>query len=457
MFDDTIAAIATAIGEAGIGIVRLSGQEAIPIARLVFRPVRGSIDNTLNFQGKYGHIIDDRQQIVDEAIVMVMRGPRSYTGENVVEIQCHGGVVVVQRILQLVLEKGARLAEPGEFTKRAFLSGRLDLTQAEAVIDVIRAKTDVSLGLAMQQLEGSLSQRIQGLKEKLYDIIVRVEASIDFPEDDVPEVESQEMINILNNIILDIEKLISTADDGMVFREGLKTVIVGKPNVGKSSLLNRLLNENRALVTDIPGTTRDVIEEVLNLQGIPLRLLDTAGIRESEDLVEQLGVQRAMELVDQADLILHVLDRSAHLSEEDQVLLTKTAKKKRIIIINKTDLPAVWGPEALPITKSTPIVEISLITNDLDPLIRTIISLVQNGFLQRTDQSAIITRTRHKNSLLHAKEDIEQALDTLQAGLPIDLIAVGLQGAIEHFGEITGETVRENIVDRIFAQFCIGK
>ncbi len=458
MFDHTIVAIATALGEAGIGIVRLSGKESIRIANQVFQPRKGSsLKRTLTYRARYGHIIDQQGRIIDEAIVLVMRGPHSFTGEDVVELQSHGGVVVLQKILELVMAHGAKLAEAGEFTKRAFLNGRIDLTQAEAVIDIIRAKTDTGLDLAVQQLEGSLRQRIQGIREQLFDIVVRIEAAIDFPEDDIPEVESQEMGEILAKTIADIRQLIATASDGKVLREGLKTVISGKPNVGKSSLLNRLLNENRALVTDIPGTTRDVIEEVLNLAGMPFRLLDTAGIRESDDVVEQLGVKKALSVIEQADLVLHVLDSSQPLTAEDFQLLEKTGKSARVIIINKVDLPMRWTGKDLPIRDQSPIVEISLTTQSLDPLIATIIGLVKGGFLQPQLEGAIVTRSRHKQALVEAEKDLVQAYETWQASFPIDLIAVGLQGALEQLGEITGEVVRENIVDRIFAKFCIGK
>lgn len=456
MYNDTIAAIATPLGEGGIGIVRLSGPDALKIGDQVFRAKQNKkLKNLPTYTLAYGKIIDRDQKVVDEVIAAVMLEPKSYTGEDVVELQCHGGIVVIQKILDLVLSYGARLAEPGEFTKRAFLNGRIDLSQAEAVIDVIRSKTELSLDLAVQQLEGSLSNRIQEMREKLYDIIIRIEASIDFPEDDIPDVEYSEMKEILADIHQDITRLLATADSGKVLREGLKTVITGKPNVGKSSLLNRLLNENRALVTDIPGTTRDVIEEVLNLQGIPLRLLDTAGIRESDDLVEQMGVERAIQLIDEADLVLHVLDASSELTEDDFSLLEKTAKKQRVLIVNKIDLPEKWSIDVLP--QDAKIVKTSLVRDSLDPVIDTIVGLIKSGYVQQKQEGAIITRSRHKQLLSLALADLEQAQETLSNNLPVDLIAIGLQGALEHLGEITGETVRDNMIDRIFEQFCIGK
>lgn len=460
---DTIAAIATSLGEAGIGIIRISGPDAIKIADYVFRPKgKYQLQQLPGFSVRYGKIIDGQGHTVDEAIAVLMREPKSYTGENVVELQCHGGIVVLKKVLDLVLAHGARLAEPGEFTKRAFLNGRIDLSQAEAVIDIIRSKTDQSLELAIRQLEGSLSNRIQSLREKLYQIVVQVEAVIDFPEDDIPDVDIETMEQTINEVIYELERLIATADNGKVFREGIKTVITGKPNVGKSSLLNRLLDENRALVTDIPGTTRDIIEEYLNINGIPFRLIDTAGIRQSEDYVEQLGVQKALELIAQADLILHVLDISRHIEQDDRELLTKLTGRKRIIIINKIDLPAQWqGKDYLVrtglLTDDSPVVEISLTQDSLDPLLETIVGLIMSGLVSVNQESAIVTRARHKQALIEACNDLQQALTTLQQGLPLDLISIGLFGALEHLGEITGETVRENIIDRIFAQFCIGK
>lgn len=462
MTDQTIAAIATALGEAGIGIVRLSGSKALEIADQMFQTRQGVLPSRLRgYSARYGRVVDPATgRTVDEAILLVMRAPRSYTGEDVVEFQCHGGVVVVQRILELTLRLGARLAEPGEFTKRAFLNGRIDLSQAEAVIDVVRSRTEAGLAVAVDQMEGSLSRRIGAIREHLYDLVVRVEALIDYPEDDIPEIEAQEMAAVIRQGIAELESLLATADQGKVLREGLKAVITGKPNVGKSSLLNRLLDEQRALVTDIPGTTRDVIEEVLNLKGVPLRLIDTAGIRESTDLVERLGVERAVKLWNEADLIIHVLDGSVPLTEEDFQILARTRDKHRVVVINKTDLPRVWTTADLPPAdlEGAKIVEISLLEGELEPLIDAVLDLIMQGSIREgTSSQAIITRARHKAALEAAKADLEQALATLEQGLPLDLISVGLQGALEHLGEITGETVRENIIDRIFAQFCIGK
>ncbi len=462
MAGDTIAAVATPLGEGGIGIVRLSGSEAVAIADQMFRRKDGkSLAQQPTYTLRYGKVVDpETGRKLDEAIAAIMRAPHSYTAEDVVEIQCHGGVVVVREILGLALKLGARLAEPGEFTKRAFLNGRLDLAQAEAVIDLIQSQTRVGLEVAVDQLEGSLSRRIKEIREGLYDLAVRIEASIDFPEDDLPEVELAQLERGLQAGIKQLEVLLATADDGKILREGLKTVITGKPNVGKSSLLNTLLDENRALVTDIPGTTRDTIEEVVNLQGLALRLVDTAGIRESSDLVERLGVERSLRLIQEADLVLHVLDRSEELTAEDFQILEMTKGRRRLVLINKTDLPPAWELEALGAIEA-PILEISLRKEPeqvVASLTQAALGLLGTGAINSSAGSrALITRSRHKQALQQALKYLRESLGTLQAGLPLDLIAVDLYHALEALGEITGETVRENVLDRIFAEFCIGK
>ncbi|NMB00883.1 MAG: tRNA uridine-5-carboxymethylaminomethyl(34) synthesis GTPase MnmE [Firmicutes bacterium] len=462
MSDYTIAAVATPLGEGGIGIVRLSGPDALTIADQMFQRKDGKKLRELpTYQLRYGKVVDPKTgRKLDEALAVVMRAPHSYTAEDVVEIQCHGGVVVVREILALAVELGAKPAEPGEFTKRAFLNGRLDLSQAEAVIDIIQSQTRLGLEVAVDQLEGSLSSRIKDMQERLYQITVQVEVSIDFPEEDLPEADLEQIERDLVLTIDELSTLLATADDGKILREGLKTVITGKPNVGKSSLLNTLLDENRALVTDIPGTTRDTIEEVVNLQGVALRLIDTAGIRQSSDVVEQLGVARSLELLQEADLVLHVLDRSVTLTEEDFAVIERTKGMKRILLINKVDLPQVWDVKDLG-ELDCPVLEISLL-EERDAVVHNlatcIFDLLGTGGLQSSAGSrALLTRTRHKQALTDARRSLEEALKTLQAGLPLDLMAVDLYNGLEHLGEITGETVRENVLDRIFAQFCIGK
>ena len=459
MADQTIAAIATPLGEGGIGIVRLSGSEALKIGEQMFRAKSGeSLASLSTYQMRYGKAVDPKTgRMVDEALALVMLGPRSYTGEDVLELQCHGGVVVVREILEIALKLGAKLADPGEFTKRAFLNGRLDLTQAEAVLDIVQSRTELGLRVAVDQLEGSLAKRINGIREHLYGLMVRVEALIDFPEEDLPELEQQEMKEIIYAGLEELGHLIATAEEGKILREGLKTVISGKPNVGKYSLLNRLLDENRALVTDIPGTTRDVIEEVINLRGLPLRLIDTAGIRKSEHLVERLGVERSLDLIERADLILHVTDRSVPLEAEDYEVLERTKNKKRIILINKADLPAQWDRADLGVLEGTPVLETSFLQGDLNQLKKLILDYAGPGFQHSSSSAPVITRARHKQSLILAQKALQEGLRTLEGGLPLDLIAVDLFNALEHLGEITGETVRENVIDRIFAQFCLGK
>ena len=463
MINDTIAAIATPLGEGGIGIVRISGPEAVSIGDQMFAAKRGDTLAELGtYKVRYGRVLEpETNRQLDEALALVMLAPHSYTGEDVVEIQCHGGVVVIREILDLTLRLGARLAEPGEFTKRAFLNGRLDLSQAEAVMDIIQSQTRLGLEVAVDQLEGSLSRRIVSLSEHLFDIVVRVEASIDFPEDDLPEILPDEIDDVIVQSLEELDELLATADEGKMLREGLRTVITGRPNVGKSTLLNKLLDENRALVTDIPGTTRDAIEETINLRGIPLRLVDTAGIRETGDVVERLGVERSLELLDQADLVLHVLDRSVPLSEDDLALLQRTEGRRRLILINKADLPPVWDAAELGELSESPVLETSLVTEDrqvVDELAEAILACIGSGrTVSAVGSRAMLTRARHKQAVQNAQASLRQALETVRQGLPLDLIAVDLYAALEFLGEITGETVRENVLDRIFAQFCIGK
>jgi len=463
VINDTIAAIATPLGEGGIGIVRISGPEAVSIGDQMFAAKRGDTLAELGtYKVRYGRVLEpETNRQLDEALALVMLAPHSYTGEDVVEIQCHGGVVVIREILDLALRLGARLAEPGEFTKRAFLNGRLDLSQAEAVMDIIQSQTRLGLEVAVDQLEGSLSRRIVSLSEHLFDIVVRVEASIDFPEDDLPEILPDEIDDVIVQSLEELDELLATADEGKMLREGLRTVITGRPNVGKSTLLNKLLDENRALVTDIPGTTRDAIEETINLRGIPLRLVDTAGIRETGDVVERLGVERSLELLDQADLVLHVLDRSVPLSEDDLALLQRTEGRRRLILINKADLPPVWDAAELGELSESPVLETSLVTEDrqvVDELAEAILACIGSGrTVSAVGSRAMLTRARHKQAVQNAQASLRQALETVRQGLPLDLIAVDLYAALEFLGEITGETVRENVLDRIFAQFCIGK
>lgn len=458
--DDTISAIATAIGEGGIGIVRISGSRAVAIADKLFIGKNGKrAADILSHQVVYGSIADPGSgEIIDEAILISMRAPRSYTCEDVIEIHCHGGPVPLKRILDLTLVQGARLAEPGEFTKRAFLNGRLDLAQAEAVIDIIRSKTDASLRVAVGNLSGTLSGEITLLRHDILRMIAQLEAAIDFPEEDIEEAAAADVAGLIVKANARIIELLSTAQTGRILREGLATVIIGKPNVGKSSLLNALLREKRAIVTDIPGTTRDIIEEYVNIRGIPLKIIDTAGIRETADTVEKIGVERAKELVQHADLILLLLDASMPLSEEDQAVLALLAGKQAIILVNKSDLPSRLDFEELKKTAgSRMILKISVAQGDgLAELEQAIADLVYSGRVSQ-GEAAFITNVRHADVLRHSSLRLEEAQATIAAGMPPDCIVVDLRAAWEKLGEITGETVGEDIIDQIFTQFCIGK
>lgn len=458
--EDTIAAVATAPGEGGIGIIRLSGRRAEVIAGDIFRGIKGkrAVDMR-SYQAAYGHIIQpETEQIIDEVLLLIMRSPHSYTCEDVVEIHCHGGAVSLRRILALVLSRGARLAEPGEFTKRAFLNGRLDLTQAEAVIDVIRSKTDASLKVAVNHLSGSLSQQIGGMRHKLLAMIAHLEAAIDFPEEDIEELAADEVAVQVTELLHEIEKLLSTAHTGRILRDGLQTVIIGKPNVGKSSLLNALLKENRAIVTDIPGTTRDVIEEYVNIQGIPLKIVDTAGIRETADMVERLGVERARSFVERADLILVLLDASLPLSKEDHEVLELLSGREALILLNKTDLPVCLDSDAISaMAGGTAVYKISVHTGEGVPeLEQAIVEAVYGGQVTMGDGN-FVTNVRHEALLNKARQNLEEVRHTIAAQMPPDCIVVDLREAWERLGEVTGDTVHEDIVSEIFSQFCIGK
>lgn len=458
--DDTISAVATAIGEGGIGIIRISGPDSISIADQLFVGTNGlTAGKAASHHVYYGTIADpDSGQTVDEVLLLVMKAPRSYTRENVVEIHCHGGPVPLRKILELTLRFGARLAEPGEFTKRAFLNGRLDLAQAEAVIDIIRAKTDASLKLAVNHLSGQLSEVVRNIRDKALEMIAHLEAAIDFPEDDIEEVTSQQVDEQLVPLMSQLDHLLATAQTGRILREGLQTVIIGKPNVGKSSLLNALLREKRAIVTDIPGTTRDIIEEYVNIRGIPLKIVDTAGIRETEDLVEQLGVQRAREFVDKADLILLLLDSSLPLAEEDKQVLELLAGRQALVLINKTDLPQKLDmSEIMQYSKDYQVLRISVQDGTgINTLEEAIVERVYSGQVTQSE-GAYVTNVRHIAVLRQAYQHLAEARNTIAVNMPPDCIVVDLRAAWERLGEITGDTAGEDLLDQIFSRFCIGK
>ncbi|WP_316273852.1 tRNA uridine-5-carboxymethylaminomethyl(34) synthesis GTPase MnmE [Bacillus halotolerans] len=458
---DTIAAISTPMGEGAIAIVRLSGPEAIQIADRMYKGPKGkTISSVESHTIHYGHIVDKRtDRVVEEVMVSVLKAPRTFTREDVIEINCHGGIVTVNQVLQLALREGARLAEPGEFTKRAFLNGRIDLSQAEAVMDLIRAKTDRAMNVAMNQMEGRLSALVRRLRDDILGTLAHVEVNIDYPEyDDVEEMTHQLLVEKASSVKKEIEALLRTSEQGKILREGLSTVIIGRPNVGKSSLLNSLVHEAKAIVTDIPGTTRDVIEEYVNVRGVPLRLVDTAGIRETEDIVERIGVERSRQVLKEADLILLVLNYSEELSEEDVKLFEAVEGMDVIVIMNKTDLEAKIDIERVrELANGRPVVTTSLLkeegVNDLEEAIQ---SLFYTGAIESGDLT-YVSNTRHISILQEAKRAIEDALSGIEQDVPIDMVQIDLTRCWELLGEIIGDAVHESLIDQLFSQFCLGK
>lgn len=458
--EETISGIATAPGEGGIGIIRMSGSLAVSIVDTFFRGINGKrAVEIVSQQVAYGHIVEpESEKKVDEVLLLIMRGPQSYTREDVVEIHCHGGPVPMKKILELTLQFGARLAEPGEFTKRAFLNGRLDLSQAEAVIDIIRAKTDSSLRMAVGHLSGILSDKIRDMRHNILGMIANLEATIDFPEEDIEIMASQEVKERVIHLLVEIKSLLATKETGRILREGLETVIIGKPNVGKSSLLNALLKENRAIVTDIPGTTRDIIEEFVNIRGVPLKIVDTAGIRETSDVIENLGVEKTREFIITADLILLLLDASLPLSAEDKEVLQLLAGKQAIVLVNKTDLPVLLNlDEVYTHISDKKVLKISVMEGSgLSELEQVIVDMVYGGKIEQKE-GAFLTNLRQSNLLEQAKYCLEAAITTIDQLMPPDCIVIDLKDAWDKLGEITGDTVGEDIIDQIFTQFCIGK
>ncbi|WP_160680312.1 tRNA uridine-5-carboxymethylaminomethyl(34) synthesis GTPase MnmE [Clostridium sp. C8-1-8] len=454
---DTIAAVATALGEGGISIIRISGNESLDIVSKIFRgKSNASILEMKPYTMRYGKIVDSKEEIVDEVIISYMKGPKSFTAEDTVEINCHGGVTSTNSVLQEVIKAGARLAEPGEFTKRAFLNGRIDLTQAEAVIDIIRAKTDLSMKAAMMQSQGTLSREINALREKLLNVLALIEFAVDFTEDDE---EPDETIPLrvgenLRSVISEINRLLSSADEGKIIRDGLSMVIVGKPNVGKSSLLNALLKEKRAIVTNIPGTTRDVIEEYINLDGIPVRIIDTAGIRETEDEVEKIGVEKSKQKIDEADIIIFMIDVSRELDQEDREILSFIKDKKYITLCNKVDLDRSIRSNEIDELNNK--IDISTVTGyGIDNLKDMIKQLFFSGNIDK--ESLIITNTRHKQALYRAKENCDVALKQVENHEYLDLISIYVTTGLRALGEITGSELEEDLVNKLFSEFCVGK
>lgn len=457
---DTIAAISTPPGEGAISIVRLSGDQAVQLADKVYQSGNKRLSEVPSHTIHYGHIVDPKSnQLVDEVMVSVMRAPKTFTREDVVEINCHGGIVVVNQILQLLLREGARLAEPGEFTKRAFLNGRVDLSQAEAVMDLIRAKTDKAMGLALNQLDGNLSALIRSLRQEILETLAQVEVNIDYPEyDDVEELTTKLLLEKAQMNQQRIQALLATSKQGKVLREGLSTAIIGRPNVGKSSLLNHLLREEKAIVTDIAGTTRDVIEEYVNVRGVPLKLIDTAGIRETEDVVERIGVERSRKALAEADLILLVLNQSEPLTAEDEQLLEATSGLKRIILLNKTDLPAQLEQEKLKkLIENEPVFSISVAKNDgLDRLESAISDLFFSGETGERD-ATYVSNTRHIALLEKASLSLEEVIAGIDSGMPVDLVQIDMTRCWDYLGEVVGDSVQDELITQLFSQFCLGK
>lgn len=456
--DDTIAAIATAPGEGGIGIIRISGADSIAIASSIFKPFYK--ENLLDYPNRslvYGNIVDS-DRVIDEVLIARMEGPNSYTAEDVVEINCHGGFISVKKILELVLKNGARLADPGEFTKRAFLNGRIDLSQAEAVIDIINAKTDQSHDIAQTQLEGALSQKVRSLRNMITEVLAQVEVAIDYPEEDIEFITYKELTDKTSQIQKEVVRMYETSDTGKILREGLKTAILGKPNVGKSSLMNWILGENRAIVTEIAGTTRDVIEEFVNIKGIPLKIVDTAGIRETDDIVEKIGVEKSRDHMKSSDLVLVVLDSSRELEEDDLEILDAISPQKTLVLINKIDLESRLDMDKVKeyIAKDN-IIPISAMENKgLESIHDKIEAMVYEGRVSNKGD-VMITNTRHKDAIYKAMNSINDAIKGLEDHMSYDFIEVDLKDAWDSLGFINGDTVTEDLLDTIFKNFCIGK
>lgn len=455
---DTISAISTPMGEGAIAIVRLSGDDAVKIANKIYKgkkPLTEVESHTIN----YGFIIDpETGEKVEEVMVSVLIAPKTYTREDIVEINCHGGIVTVNRVLQLTLKHGARLAEPGEFTKRAFLNGRIDLSQAEGVMDLIRAKTDRAMNIAMNQVEGKLSQRIKKLRQTLLETVAHVEVNIDYPEYDAEQMTLRILEEKITSVKDEIKKLLETAQQGRILRDGLSTVIIGRPNVGKSSLLNNLVQDNKAIVTDIPGTTRDVIEEYVNVRGVPLRLLDTAGIRETDDEVEKIGVERSKRLIKEAELVLLVLNNNEPLTDSDIELFQMSEGKERIVIINKIDLEQkIDLNKVKELASGDEIISTSLLLDEgVEQLELAINKLFFQGEIEATDMT-YVSNARHISLLNDALQSIDDALNGIEMNMPIDLIQIDITKAWELLGEVIGDTVHESLIDQLFSQFCLGK
>lgn len=481
--NDTIAAVATAYGEGGIGIIRISGENSLAILKEVFEPA-GKYTEIASRRMMYGKIIDRKnaydeddktgtaminsgkisdgkingEEVIDEVLAVYMKGPKTYTAEDVVEINCHGGIVPLRKTLALVLRKGARLAEPGEFTKRAFLNGRLDLSQAEAVIDLVKAKTDKGFDVALSQLEGSLSGQIKKIRKKLLDLLVDLTVNIDYPDEDIEELTYETLEENILSVLGMIEELLRTASTGRMIREGIRIAIVGKPNVGKSSLMNGLLRESRAIVTEIPGTTRDTIEEAINIRNIPVYLIDTAGIRETTDQVEQIGIEKSKEAVQYADFVIFILDGSRELSIEDRDIAAHLEEKKSLVLINKQDLEHAFSlEEAKNLIPGAAFIQTSLFSGKGIIEVEDFIEKMVYGGQVTQKESLMVNNVRHIELLAQGKDSLVDALDMAKRREALDFIEIDVRSAYERLGEIIGETVSDDIIDEVFSRFCLGK
>ncbi|HDP4553352.1 TPA: tRNA uridine-5-carboxymethylaminomethyl(34) synthesis GTPase MnmE [Staphylococcus aureus] len=456
---DTITSISTPMGEGAIGIVRLSGPQAVEIADKLYKG-KHLLNDVPSHTINYGHIIDpESKEVIEEVMVSVLRAPKTFTREDIIEINCHGGILTINRVLELTMTYGARMAEPGEFTKRAFLNGRIDLSQAEAVMDFIRSKTDRASKVAMNQIEGRLSDLIKKQRQSILEILAQVEVNIDYPEyDDVEDATTEFLLEQSKEIKQEINRLLDTGAQGKIMREGLSTVIVGKPNVGKSSMLNNLIQDNKAIVTEVAGTTRDVLEEYVNVRGVPLRLVDTAGIRETEDIVEKIGVERSRKALSQADLILFVLNNNEALTQEDYTLYEVVKNEDVIVIVNKMDLEQnIDINEVKDMIGDTPLIQTSMLKQEgIDELEIQIRDLLFGGEVQNQDMT-YVSNSRHISLLKQARQTIQDAIDAAESGVPMDMVQIDLTRTWEILGEIIGETASDELIDQLFSQFCLGK
>lgn len=456
---DTITSISTPMGEGAIGIVRLSGPQAVEIADKLYKG-KHLLNDVPSHTINYGHIIDpESKEVIEEVMVSVLRAPKTFTREDIIEINCHGGILTINRVLELTMTYGARMAEPGEFTKRAFLNGRIDLSQAEAVMDFIHSKTDRASKVAMNQIEGRLSDLIKKQRQSILEILAQVEVNIDYPEyDDVEDATTEFLLEQSKEIKQEINRLLDTGAQGKIMREGLSTVIVGKPNVGKSSMLNNLIQDNKAIVTEVAGTTRDVLEEYVNVRGVPLRLVDTAGIRETEDIVEKIGVERSRKALSQADLILFVLNNNEALTQEDYTLYEVVKNEDVIVIVNKMDLEQnIDINEVKDMIGDTPLIQTSMLKQEgIDELEIQIRDLFFGGEVQNQDMT-YVSNSRHISLLKQARQTIQDAIDAAESGVPMDMVQIDLTRTWEILGEIIGETASDELIDQLFSQFCLGK